>query len=128
MASQNVEQLTRESVLRASSNFLWNKKMPKWTVMVEGRELPARPLVLAAAGVNPNDPTNSHMAVAKLKALGFETRYEGHPAAIPDSERFDIEFFDSGVQYHATGRWAARRGLLPVCGNLYHHAIEMFLK
>ena len=50
---------------------------PKWTVIVEGRELPARPIVLTAAGVAPNDPTNSHMAIAKLKALGFDTRYEG---------------------------------------------------
>jgi hypothetical protein len=51
--------------------------MPKWTAIVDGRELPARPLVLTAAGVAPNDPTNSHMAVAKLKAFGFDTRYEG---------------------------------------------------
>jgi hypothetical protein len=50
--------------------------MPKWTVIVERRELPARPLVLTAAGVPPNDPTNSHQAVSKLKALGFDTRYE----------------------------------------------------
>jgi len=50
--------------------------MPKWTAIIEGRELPARPLVLTAAGARPNDPTNSHMAVAKLKSLGFETRYD----------------------------------------------------
>jgi hypothetical protein len=54
--------------------------MPKWTVIVEGMELPARPLLLQAAGVAPNDPTNSHSAVAILKAHGFETRYEGRPA------------------------------------------------
>ena len=54
-------------------------------MVVEQRELPARPLVLAAAGVTPNDPTNSHMAIAKLKALGFETRYDGqeHSGAAP---------------------------------------------
>lgn len=51
--------------------------MPKWTVIVEDREFAARPLVLDAAGVPPNDPTNSHQAIAILKALGFETRYEG---------------------------------------------------
>ena len=39
------------------------------------RELPARPLVLEAAGVPPNDPTNSHQAVEILRRLGFETRY-----------------------------------------------------
>jgi hypothetical protein len=38
------------------------------------------PLVLEAAGVAPNDPTNSHQAVAKLKSLGFETRYQGRTA------------------------------------------------
>lgn len=64
--------------------------MPKWTVIVEGRELPARPLVLEAAGVPPNDPTNSHQAVALLTDRGFEVRYqgktiqnEGHTQALP---------------------------------------------
>ena len=51
--------------------------MPKWTVIVDDHEFAARPLILAAAGVAPNDATNSHMAIAKLKALGFETRYAG---------------------------------------------------
>jgi len=51
--------------------------MPKWTVIVEGKEIPARPLVLEAAGVAPNDRTNSHQAVAILKDRGFDTRYEG---------------------------------------------------
>ncbi|MGA2356312.1 MAG: hypothetical protein ABSG02_17595 [Terriglobales bacterium] len=51
--------------------------MPKWSVIVEGRELPARPLILEAAGVPPNDPTNSHQAVAILKDRGFDVRYEG---------------------------------------------------
>jgi len=51
--------------------------MPKWTTIVDGTELPARPLVLEAAGVPPNDPTNSHQAVAILKNRGFDVRYEG---------------------------------------------------
>lgn len=51
--------------------------MPKWSVIVEGRELPARPLVLEAAGVPPNDTTNSHQAVAILKERGFDVRYRG---------------------------------------------------
>jgi hypothetical protein len=46
-------------------------------VIVEGRELPARPLILEAAGVPPNDPTNSHQAVKILEDWGFEVRYEG---------------------------------------------------
>ncbi|MGC1618138.1 MAG: hypothetical protein WA765_06565 [Candidatus Acidiferrum sp.] len=53
--------------------------MPKWTVIVDDRELPARPLVLEAAGVPPNDPTNSHQAIAILENLGFETRYAAEP-------------------------------------------------
>ncbi|MBZ5546544.1 MAG: hypothetical protein LAO22_01095 [Acidobacteriia bacterium] len=55
--------------------------MPKWSVIVEGRELPARPLVLEAAGVPPNDPTNSHQAVAILRDRGFDVRYEGKTIA-----------------------------------------------
>ena len=69
------KELTRDDVLRAAGRFRWTKKMPKWTVIVRGRELPARPLVLRAAGVAPNDPTNSHQAIAILDGLGFETRY-----------------------------------------------------
>jgi hypothetical protein len=69
--------------------------MPKWSVIVDGRELPARPLVLEAAGVPPNDPTNSHQAVAILKERGFDVRYQGktiqqeeQPAQVrPDVEK-----------------------------------------
>jgi hypothetical protein len=60
--------------------------MPKWTVVIDGREYPARPLILTAAGVAPNDATNSHMAIAKLKALGFETRYAGQEHSGPAPE------------------------------------------
>lgn len=72
---RNPKELTRAEIIRAASRFRWRRKMPKWTAIVEGRELPARPLVLEAAGVPPNDPTNSHQAVDILKRLGFETRY-----------------------------------------------------
>jgi len=79
MASQKVEALTREDIVRTAHQFRSTRQMPKWTAIIDGREYPARPLVLQAAGVPPNDPTNSHQAVAKLKTLGFETRYEGKP-------------------------------------------------
>jgi len=69
------KELSREEVLKTASGFRWTKKMPKWRVVIGNRELPARPLVLEAAGVAPNDPTNSHQAVAILERLGFETRY-----------------------------------------------------
>jgi hypothetical protein len=70
-------ELTRTDIIRTANSFTWSRKMPKWTVIVERREFPARPLVLNAASVPPNDPTNSHQAVAILKTLGFDTRYEG---------------------------------------------------
>src|ERR1700724_866785 len=79
MASAKVTFLTKEEIVSVARGFQWNRQMPKWTVIVEGRELPARPLVLEAAGVPPNDPTNSHQAVAILQDRGFDVRYEGKP-------------------------------------------------
>jgi hypothetical protein len=74
------KELTRAEIVRAANHFRWTRKGAKWTVIVGERELPARPLVLEAAGVSPNDPTNSHQAVEILRRLGFETRYaREHP-------------------------------------------------
>jgi len=69
------KELTRAEIVRAANKFRSTRKGAKWTVIVDERELPARPLVLEAAGVPPNDPTNSHQAVEILRRLGFETRY-----------------------------------------------------
>ena len=77
MPSPKVSALTKKDIASAASKFRWNRQMPKWSVIVDGRELPARPLVLDAAGVPPNDPTNSHQAVAILKQYGFDVRYQG---------------------------------------------------
>jgi hypothetical protein len=77
MPSARVSALTKEDIAAAARNFRWNRQMPKWTVIIEGRELPARPLVLEAARVPPNDPTNSHQAVAILQGQGFDVRYQG---------------------------------------------------
>ena len=77
MASPKVASLTRQDIIKTARNFEWHRKMPKWTTMVEGTEFPARPLILEAADVPPNDPTNSHGAVAILKDRGFDVRYEG---------------------------------------------------
>jgi hypothetical protein len=79
MASAKVAELTKQDIATTAKSFQWNRQMPKWTVVVDGRELPARPLVLEAAQVPPNDPTNSHQAVAILQDRGFEVRYEGKP-------------------------------------------------
>src|SRR5258708_5472564 len=40
----------------------------------------------------------------------------------------DAEFLTLGIQYYTAGRSAAWAGLMPVCGNLCHHAVEMLLK
>ena len=77
MAIAKVSTLTKVEIAKPQRSLQWNRQMPKWTVIVDGRELPARPLVLQAAGVLPNDPTNSHQAVAILQNRGFDVRYEG---------------------------------------------------
>jgi hypothetical protein len=77
VASAKVSGLTKQEIATTAKSFRWNRQMPKWTVIVDGREFPARPLVLEAAGVPPNDPTNSHQAVAILQDRGFDVRYEG---------------------------------------------------
>ncbi|HXY78302.1 MAG TPA: hypothetical protein VEH47_05770 [Candidatus Acidoferrales bacterium] len=86
MPSARVSALTKEDITAAAGSFRWKRQMPKWSVIVEGRELPARPLVLEAAGVPPNDPTNSHQAVAILKERGFEVRYQGKATQEEDPE------------------------------------------
>jgi hypothetical protein len=50
MASQKVAALTRQDIIKAARNFQWHRQMPKWTTIADGRELPARSLVLDAAG------------------------------------------------------------------------------
>lgn len=85
MPSSRVADLTREDITAAARTFRFGRQLPKWTVIVEGQELPARPLVLRAAGAFPNDPTNSHQAIAILKGHGFEVRYQGNP--IPQENR-----------------------------------------
>jgi hypothetical protein len=88
---RNPKELTREEVIHAASRFRWTRKMPKWRVLVQSRELPARPLVLEAAGVAPNDPTNSHQAVAILERLGFETRYAAERHHAENSQTADYQ-------------------------------------
>jgi hypothetical protein len=81
------KELTRAEIVRAANNFRWTRAGAKWTVIVGERELPARPLVLEAAGVPPNDPTNSHQAVEILRRLGFETRYTRERPEIRTNEK-----------------------------------------
>lgn len=37
-------------------------------------------------------------------------------------------WFDLATQYYVVARFSAFAGLLPVYGNLFHHAVEMYLK
>ena len=39
-----------------------------------------------------------------------------------------MQYFRFGTQYYVAGRYAALVWLIPVAGNLLHHAIEMYLK
>jgi hypothetical protein len=40
----------------------------------------------------------------------------------------DPQYLAIGIQYYIAGRSATFAGLIPVTGNLFHHAVEMFLK
>src|ERR1700693_2003640 len=86
MPSARVSALTREDITAAAKR-LHGSRPAKWTAIIDGRELPARPLVLEAAGVPPNDPTNSHQAVEILRRLGFETRYTREQPEIRTNEK-----------------------------------------
>ncbi len=56
--------------------------------------------------------------------------YDEHcaTATARKEERFRDIFYDCGMQYYVAARFAARAGLVPIHGNLFHHAIEMCLK
>jgi hypothetical protein len=56
----------------------------------------------------------------------IKNRRRGAPP--PDPEALKFEFFSSGTNYYVAARWAALAGLMPVYGNLFHHAVEMYLK
>jgi hypothetical protein len=99
MPSARVSVLSKQDIAATAQSFQWNRQLPKWTVIVDGREFPARPLVLEAAGVPPNDPTNSHQAIALLKDRGFVVRYQGKDlqdeANSPDFQSATDEFIRS---------------------------------
>ena len=95
--SFRVSALTRDDITAAARRLRTNRTT-KWTVVVEGRELPVRPLILEAAGVPPNDPTNSHQAVKILEERGFDVRYEGKATSSkqkPQSEAEMVELIHS---------------------------------
>jgi len=107
MPSPRVSALTREDITAAAKR-MGAIRSTKWTVIVEGRELPARPLVLEAAGVPPNDPTNSHQAVKILEERGFAVRYEGKPTHETETVQSQMELED--LIHSLRGRFKPKAG------------------
>jgi len=68
---------TKQDIINVARSFRWNGHRQNWTTVVEGRELPARPLLLKAAEVSESNPTNAQEAAVILSDLGFEVRYKG---------------------------------------------------
>ena len=105
--------LTREEILGTANTFAWNGQLPKWTVIVEGRELPTRPLVLRAARVPPNHPINLHQAVAILAERGFDVCYCGKPVKSEERKMEEAALLDliddlRGSTKHGKSLLAAR--------------------
>ena len=69
--------VTKQDIMNVAKDIQWNGQLPNWTTVVEGREFPARPLVLQAAKVSDTNPTTAHEAAMILSDLGFEVRYKG---------------------------------------------------
>src|SRR2546423_15041671 len=44
-----VNALNRSDIVRTARDFRWNRRLPPWTVIVNGTEYPVRPLVTQAA-------------------------------------------------------------------------------
>jgi hypothetical protein len=104
VSSARVSALTKQDIAAAARTLQWTRRMPKWTVIVEGRELPARPLVLEAARVPPNDSTNSHQAVAILQGRGFDVRYQGKPVGAQQTRVAPVsEEYISGLRGFCRG-------------------------
>jgi hypothetical protein len=45
-----------------------------------------------------------------------------------DPDALKLLYFERGIQYYISARYAAMASFLPVSGNLFHHALEMLLK
>ena len=65
-------------------------------------------------------------AAAAFGALASLLRNRGR-SVVPWKEA-DMHFLQRGMQYYVSGRFAALAQELPVCANLLHHSLEMFLK
>ena len=67
--------------------------------------------------------------------VGWRGGWQNGAFELPESiatdavrQRTQMIFFSTAMQYYVSGRYAVLAGLIPVAGNLLHHAIEMYLK
>jgi hypothetical protein len=49
-------------------------------------------------------------------------------SGVRKEESLKESYADYGTQYYVAGRLTAKSGLLPAYGNLFHHAVELYLK
>lgn len=79
-------------------------------------------------GAAPN-PVYSHSVRTEDPAfIGTRVRCQIRKKQEAPNRHAYERFFHLAVQYYVAARFAARAHLIPVSGNLYHHAIEMMLK
>jgi hypothetical protein len=50
------------------------------------------------------------------------------PKTREDTDFHSLQFMSSGWQYYVVARFAMHAQCMPVCGSLFHHAVEMILK
>jgi HEPN domain-containing protein len=63
------------------------------------------------------------------KVIGYLRRYFGRKASSSSQDSMNAHFFvRSGYEYYANARFAMHAQSSYVCGNLFHHAVEMLLK
>ena len=67
------------------------------------------------------------LGLIALCVCGLIIRRRSRPALVPWKEA-DWHFLDRGMQYYIAGRFCALAQQFPVCANLLHHSLEMFLK
>jgi hypothetical protein len=71
--------LSRATVVIAADDMKWKKELPKWTVIVQGKTLPLRPLARQVAQLAPHQRVSTGKTVEMFKKLGFQVLYEGKP-------------------------------------------------
>jgi hypothetical protein len=71
--------LSKVMVLIAAEDLKWKKELPKWTVLVQGKTLPLRPLARMVSHLAPHERVPTRKTVEMFKKLGFQVLYEGKP-------------------------------------------------